>query len=106
MIKVINIDSKAKTPVAEGHVRNILGPSDDATRVRVAVEDVDLGKTCRIAPADMTQVVYILEGRDAAVTCTALRTSRASAMCDPMKPAPPVSRTLTPPDRRGEGAGP
>jgi len=80
MIKVINIDSKAKTPVAEGHVRNILGPSDDATRVRVAVEDVDLGKTCRIAPADMTQVVYILEGRDAAVTCTAAgRTAQHTA---------------------------
>ena len=51
MIKVINIESKTKTPVAEGHVRNILGPSDDATRVRVAVEDVDLEKTCRIAAA-------------------------------------------------------
>ena len=29
MIKVINIESKNRTPVAEGHVRNILGPSDD-----------------------------------------------------------------------------
>jgi len=28
MIKVIDIESKARNPIAEGHVRNILGPAD------------------------------------------------------------------------------
>jgi mannose-6-phosphate isomerase-like protein (cupin superfamily) len=75
MIKVINIESKTKTPVAEGHVRNILGPGDDATRVRVAVENVDQDKTCRVAAAEVTQVVYILEGTDATVTYTVAGTT-------------------------------
>jgi len=70
MITVINIESKNRTPVAEGHVRNILVPSDDGTRVRVAIEDVDPGKTFRLAPSDKTQVVYVLDGQDARVTYT------------------------------------
>jgi mannose-6-phosphate isomerase-like protein (cupin superfamily) len=70
MIKVINLESKTKTPIAEGHVRNILNPGDDGTRVRVAVEEVDPGKTCRLTASDKTQVVYILEGKDAKVTYT------------------------------------
>src|SRR5882672_9253799 len=70
MIKVINIDSKNRIPVAEGHVRNILVPSADGTRVRVAIEEVDPGKTFRLAPRDKTQVVYILDGKDAKVTYT------------------------------------
>jgi hypothetical protein len=65
MIKVINIESRNRIPVAEGHVRNILSPSDGGTRVRVAIEDVDPGKTFRLAPGDQTQVVYILDGKDA-----------------------------------------
>jgi mannose-6-phosphate isomerase-like protein (cupin superfamily) len=80
MIKVINIDSKNRIPVAEGHVRNILVPSDDGTRVRVAIEDVDPGKTFRLAPGDKTQVVYILDGKDAKVThTTAGKTSEHTA---------------------------
>lgn len=71
MITVLNIDSKPRIPVAEGHIRNVLSPSDDGTRVHVAFENVDPAKTCHLMPSDRTQVVYILEGRDAAVTHTA-----------------------------------
>ena len=49
MIKVIDVESQTRTPVAEGHVRKILGPSDEGTRVQVAIEEVDPGKTCRLA---------------------------------------------------------
>src|SRR5688572_19193318 len=71
MIEVINIESKARTPIAEGHIRNVLVPSDDRTRVQVAIEEVDPGKTCRLASSDKTQVAYILDGKDAKVTYTA-----------------------------------
>jgi mannose-6-phosphate isomerase-like protein (cupin superfamily) len=70
MIKVIDIASKSRTPVAEGHVRSVLKPSDDGTRVQVAIEEVDQGKTFRMAASDKTQVFYILEGKDAKVTYT------------------------------------
>jgi mannose-6-phosphate isomerase-like protein (cupin superfamily) len=70
MIKVLNIDSKPRTHVSEGSVRNILRPSDDGTRVHIAIEDVAMGKTCRLTSSDRTQVAYILEGRDAKVTYT------------------------------------
>lgn len=70
MIKVLNIDSKTRIPVSEGSVRNILRPSDDGTRVHIAIEDVAAGKTCRLASSDKTQVVYIMEGHDAKVTYT------------------------------------
>lgn len=80
MIKVIDIDSKSRIPVAEGHVRNILSPSDDATRVRVAIEEIDPGKTFRLAPSDKTHVVYILDGDDVTVThTTAGNTSKHTA---------------------------
>jgi mannose-6-phosphate isomerase-like protein (cupin superfamily) len=75
MIKVINIESQARTPVAEGHVRQILGPSDEGTRVQVATHEVDPGKTCRLAVSDRTQVAYILDGNDANVTHTAAGTT-------------------------------
>jgi mannose-6-phosphate isomerase-like protein (cupin superfamily) len=68
MIRVINLESKTRTPIAEGHVRHLLDPSQDGTRVLVAVKDVEVGKSCRLAPSDRTQVVYILEGKDAKVT--------------------------------------
>src|SRR5688572_25639056 len=71
MIKVINIESKARTPIAEGHVRNVLRPTDDGTRVHVAIEEVDPGKTCRLSASDKTQVAYILEGQDAKIAHTA-----------------------------------
>jgi mannose-6-phosphate isomerase-like protein (cupin superfamily) len=70
MIKVIDIDSRTRNQVAEGHVRTILGPSDERTRVQVSIEEVDAGKTCRLALSDQTQVAYILEGKDAKVAHT------------------------------------
>ena len=77
MIEVINAESKPRTSIAEGHVRHILAPSEDGTRVHVAIKDVDPGRTCRLAPSDRTQIVYILEGKDAKVTHT-----RAGATAD------------------------
>ena len=71
MIKVIDSESQTRIPVPEGHVAKVLGPSNEGTRVEVAIEDVDPGKTCRFAVSDRTQVVYILEGKDAKVTHTA-----------------------------------
>ena len=70
MIKVINIESKARTPVPEGHARTILGPSDEGTRVQVAITEVDPGKSSRLTASDRTQVAYILEGADARITYT------------------------------------
>ncbi len=70
MITVINIDTKSRMPVPEGHVRHALHPHDDGTRVHVAITDVAAGETCRLSPSDRTQVVYILDGQDAQVTCT------------------------------------
>jgi mannose-6-phosphate isomerase-like protein (cupin superfamily) len=71
MIRVIDTPSRSRTPIPEGHVRNILTPSDDATRVQVAVEEIQPAKTCRISrSSDKTQIAYILEGKDAEVTFT------------------------------------
>jgi mannose-6-phosphate isomerase-like protein (cupin superfamily) len=66
MITVIDLASKTRTPVSEGHVRTLLS-SDEGTRVHVAIRDVDPGKTCRVGASDRTQVVYILEGKDATI---------------------------------------
>jgi mannose-6-phosphate isomerase-like protein (cupin superfamily) len=70
MMKVIDIESKPRIPIAEGHARNVLVPTQDGTRVQVAIEEVDPGKTRRLAASDKTQVVYILEGKDAKVAHT------------------------------------
>lgn len=70
MIKVIDIDSKPRVPVAEGNVRSVLGPTVEGTRVETAVEEVDAGKTRRFGPSERTQVAYLLEGSDAKVTHT------------------------------------
>jgi mannose-6-phosphate isomerase-like protein (cupin superfamily) len=70
MIKVINSESKTPMPIAEGQVRTMLGPSDEGTRVRVAIVDVDPGKAYRLAPSDQTRVAYIMEGQDCAVSYT------------------------------------
>ena len=68
MINVFNAEEKPKKSIAEGRVRDILAPSEDGTRVHVAIKEVDPGRTCRLASSDRTQVVYILEGKDAKVT--------------------------------------
>jgi quercetin dioxygenase-like cupin family protein len=80
MIKVININSRPPVKLEEGHLRNVLNPSDDGTRVRVAVEEVQSGKTSRVFASDRTQVVYVLEGSGAALTHTAAgQTTKHSA---------------------------
>jgi mannose-6-phosphate isomerase-like protein (cupin superfamily) len=71
MIKVIDTGSRTRTPVAEGQIRKILGPSEEGTRVEVAIEDLEAGKTCRLAPSDRTRVAYVLDGSGATVTHTA-----------------------------------
>lgn len=68
MIKVIDVESKPSTPNGGGRVRNILGADDGGTRVQAAIAEVDPGQTYRLAASDRTQVVYILEGKDAKVT--------------------------------------
>ena len=40
MIKVFNADEKPKKSSAEGHARDILAPSEDGTRVHVAIKEV------------------------------------------------------------------
>jgi mannose-6-phosphate isomerase-like protein (cupin superfamily) len=70
MIQVIDIETKQKKRVPEGQVRNVLDPSEDGTRVHVAIKEIDQGKTYRVAPSDRTQVVDILEGQDARITHT------------------------------------
>ena len=70
MVKVIDVESRTRKAVAEGHLRSILGPSDEGTRVEVAIQEVDSGKTRRLAASDRTQVAYILEGKDARITHT------------------------------------
>jgi mannose-6-phosphate isomerase-like protein (cupin superfamily) len=68
MIKIIDANSKPRTTTGEGQMRRVLGTTDDATRVHVEIHEVEAGKTLRLAPSDRTQVVYILEGKDARIT--------------------------------------
>jgi mannose-6-phosphate isomerase-like protein (cupin superfamily) len=70
MIKVINIESKTRTATPAGDVRSVLGPSEEGTRVRVGIQNVDSGKAHRVASSDRTQVLYILDGQDAHITHT------------------------------------
>ena len=70
MIQIIDSDSKTRTPIDEGDVRNVLDPSADGTRVHLAIKDVKPGQTSRLAPSDRTQVVYILEGKDVEILYT------------------------------------
>jgi quercetin dioxygenase-like cupin family protein len=70
MITVIDAEKKSWTPTGEGRVRNILAPAEDGTRVHLATVEVDAGKTYRLAASDRTQIVYVLEGKDAKVTHT------------------------------------
>jgi len=70
MIRVIDVADKPKVRVPEGHVQNVLDSSKDGTRVHVAIREIDEGQTYRVARSDRTQVLYILEGRDASLTHT------------------------------------
>jgi len=51
-------------------VRHVLTPSDDATKVQVAVFEVEPGRTHAVLPCDQTQVIYVWEGNDAEVSYT------------------------------------
>lgn len=68
MIKVIDIETRPRTRVAEGYVRNVLDPSVDGTRTHVAIMDLEAGRTFRVPATDRTQVVYILDGPDATIS--------------------------------------
>ena len=83
MIKVIDTASRNQVPVAEGHVRKILGQVEEGTRVQVAIENVDTGKACHLAASDRTQVAYVLEGKDAKVTHTSNGNTAASRSAPP-----------------------
>ena len=71
MIKVIHTTSTARTPTADGPRRSVLGPSEEGTRVRVAIQDVDAGKSCGLAASERTQLLYVLDGDGARLTYTA-----------------------------------
>ena len=60
MITVISADKKTRTSNATGYAKNILAPAEDGTRVHVALEEVEAGKTRRVAASDRTQALYIL----------------------------------------------
>ena len=81
MIKVIDINSKPRISVPEGSVTNVLDPAHDGTRVQVAIQQVSAGKTRRLGRSEKTQVVYILEASDAALSYTSAdgRTSTRTA---------------------------
>jgi mannose-6-phosphate isomerase-like protein (cupin superfamily) len=71
MIKGIDIASKNRTPTPEGPVRTVLSPSENGTRVEVAIREIEPGKTSHLARSEKTRVVYVLEGKDATLTHTA-----------------------------------
>lgn len=68
MITVIDTNATKSASVPEGTAQHILTPANDKTMVDVAKFEVASGKTHRVAPSDRTQVVYIMEGKDAEVT--------------------------------------
>jgi quercetin dioxygenase-like cupin family protein len=70
MITVISSTTATKAAVAAGHVRTILGTMERGTRAGVALADVEPGRILRLAGNDRTQVAYILEGSDVAVSLT------------------------------------
>jgi len=49
MIRVINIQAAPATPTAEGSVRTVLSQASDGTRVEVAVNEIDPGRTTQPA---------------------------------------------------------
>jgi len=71
MIKVISTTKTGRTPVAGGHVRNVLGAAEEGTRVRVSIQELEAGQAAHFAAGDRTQVVYVLEGQDAHAAYTA-----------------------------------
>src|SRR6266850_6713627 len=79
MITVLDTTSRNRIPMSEGTVRDILAPVNDATRVHVAIREVDAGKVFPILPGDKTQVVYVLEGKAGEITFDQVHTSAVHA---------------------------
>lgn len=67
MIHIINIGTRPRTADAAGSERAVLSADETGTRVRVAIQEVEAGKSFRLAPSDRTQVAYLLDGADARV---------------------------------------
>src|SRR5678816_4636067 len=70
MIRVINIPAAPATPTAEGSVRTVLSQASDGTRVEVAVNEIDPGRSLHLEPGPRTRVAYLLEGKDATIALT------------------------------------
>jgi mannose-6-phosphate isomerase-like protein (cupin superfamily) len=68
MIQVIDIAQAPRAATPEGQVRTALGPAVTATRVEVAVLELEAGRTFDMPPGQQTRVAYILEGDEATVT--------------------------------------
>ena len=62
MIAVINIPSRASTPIPAGRIRTVLGPEEHSTRAEVAVVEVEPGKTHHLGRSDKTRVAHLLDG--------------------------------------------
>jgi quercetin dioxygenase-like cupin family protein len=68
MIKIINVETSAATAAPAGRARGVLGAAEAGTRAGVVIQEVDAGKSHRLASSDRTQVAYVLEGENARVT--------------------------------------
>ena len=70
MITVLDTFGKEGKAIPEGTARQVLPSASEKTSVEVARYDVAAGKTFRIAASTRTQVIYIMEGKDAEITVT------------------------------------
>ena len=70
MIRVISIPGSPGTSTAEGSSRSVLSQAGDGTRVEVAVNEIDPGKTLRLERGPRTRVAYLLEGSGATIAHT------------------------------------
>ena len=70
MIRVISIPGSPGTSTTEGSIRTVLSHAGDGTRVEVAVNEIDAGKTLRLERGSQTRVAYLLEGNDATISHT------------------------------------
>ena len=68
MITVIDTTNRQTTATPDGIQQPILTPADDKTRVDVTKYQLSAGQSHRVSSSDRTQVVYIMEGKDAEIT--------------------------------------
>jgi len=69
MINVIDTNGTG-SPIPEGAASHFLDPATGKTRVGVSKYQIDPGSTLRIPPSERSQVVYILDGKNAEITFT------------------------------------